>query len=84
MDESTIAPGSAATIESLGATPSTSPQPGAGSAEPRPAARDELWIPLVLLVLLGLSIEWAVYHRDAVTRLRRGFLARLGRQTETA
>jgi hypothetical protein len=46
---------------------------------PRPSARDELWIPIVLLVLLVLSIEWAVYHRDAVIRIRRGFATRLGR-----
>jgi hypothetical protein len=49
------------------------------AATERPAARDELWIPLVLLVLLVLSIEWAVYHRDAVIRSRRALTARLGR-----
>jgi hypothetical protein len=82
VDESTIAPGSAATLEALGEPPAASPEPGTTGAEPRPAARDELWIPLVLIVLLGLSIEWAVYHRDAVTRIRRGFLARIGRQAD--
>ena len=79
VDESTIAPGSAATIERLGAAPSASAAPGGGAATARPSARDELWIPLVLLVLLVLSIEWTVYHRDAVIRIRRGFAARLGR-----
>jgi hypothetical protein len=81
VDESTIAPGAAATIEGLGTGPAPSAVPGTGSGEvtPRPSARDELWIPLVLLVLLVLSIEWAVYHRDAVIRIRRGFGARLGR-----
>jgi Ca-activated chloride channel family protein len=79
VDESTIAPGAAATIEALGAAPEPSGEPGSGSVTPRPAARDELWIPLVLLVLAFLSIEWAVYHRDAVVRLQRGFVTRLGR-----
>jgi hypothetical protein len=81
VDESTIAPGAAATIEGLGTGPAPSAVPGAGAGEvtPRPSARDELWIPLVLLVLLVLSIEWAVYHRDAVIRIRRGFTTRIGR-----
>jgi hypothetical protein len=79
VDESTIAPGAAATIEALGAAPQPPTEPGAGNATPRPAARDELWIPLVLLVLTVLMIEWAVYHRDAVIRLQRGFASRLGR-----
>jgi hypothetical protein len=77
VDESTIAPGAAATIERLGATASAAP--GAGPAVERPTARDELWIPIVLVVLLVLSIEWAVYHRDSVIRIQRGFAARLGR-----
>ena len=81
VDESTIAPGAAATIERLGTGPAPSSGPGAGVATPRPSARDELWIPIVLIVLLALSIEWAVYHRDAVIRIRRGFAARLGRGT---
>ncbi len=38
----------------------------------RPAARDELWVAIVLIVLLVLLAEWLVYHRDAVTRLWRG------------
>jgi hypothetical protein len=81
VDESTIAPGAAATIEQLGTGPAPSAVPGAGVGEttPRPSARDELWVPIVLLVLLVLSIEWAVYHRDALIRIRRGFVARLGR-----
>jgi hypothetical protein len=89
VDESTIAPGSAAAIEAIGvvAGPSSAPgasaTPGNGIAgattDPRPTTRDELWVPIVLLVLLGLCIEWAVYHRDALIRLRRGFGARFGR-----
>jgi hypothetical protein len=46
--------------------------PGGGVVEPRPAARDELWVAIVLVVLAILLIEWLVYHRDAVTRLWRG------------
>jgi len=79
VDESTIAPGSAATIEALGAAPSASAAPGSGGVTTRPSARDELWIPLVLLVLVILSVEWAVYHRDAVIRIRRSFATRIGR-----
>ena len=83
VNESTIAPGSAAAIEALGVVPTASASPGTGAGTPattaRPTARDELWVPIVLLVLLVLCIEWAVYHRDAVIRLRRGLGARFGR-----
>ena len=84
VDESTIAPGSAAAIEALGVGPGPSASPGPGTAQgapatTRPTARDELWVPIVLLVLLALCVEWAVYHRDALTRLRRGLGARFGR-----
>jgi Ca-activated chloride channel homolog len=81
VDESTIAPGSAAAIEALGVAPTASGAP-AGTGTPataRPTTRDELWVPIVLLVLLGLCVEWAVYHRDALIRLRRGLSARFGR-----
>ncbi len=88
VDESTIAPGSVAAIEALGAVagpsgaPGASATPGSGAAavEPRPTTRDELWGPILLLVLIGLCVEWAVYHRDALIRLRRGFGARFRRQ----
>jgi hypothetical protein len=85
VNESTIAPGSAAAIEALGVAPGASSSPGASGVpavvvpETRPTTRDELWVPIVLLVLLGLCIEWAVYHRDALIRLRRGLGARFGR-----
>ena len=87
VDESTIAPGSVAAIEALGVRPAPSASPGAGTGQgspavARPTARDELWVPIVLLVLIGLSVEWAVYHRDALTRMRRGLGARLGRNVE--
>jgi Ca-activated chloride channel family protein len=79
VDESRIAPGSAASIEALGG-PAASSAPGAGSnATDRPSTRDELWVPLVLLILVALCVEWAVYHRDALIRLRRGLGARFGR-----
>ena len=70
------------TSPSPGASPAASPAatPGPGSSavpggavvEPPPAARDELWVAIVLVVLAVLLIEWLVYHRDAVTRLWRG------------
>jgi hypothetical protein len=52
--------------------PGASPIIGGAGAEERPAARDELWILIVLIVLVVLMAEWLVYHRDAVTRLWRG------------
>ena len=80
VDESRIAPGSPATIEALGAV-AASPDPGSGgaAATDRPSTRDELWIPLVVLVLVALCVEWAVYHRDALIRWRRSLGARFGR-----
>jgi hypothetical protein len=86
VNESTIAPGSAAAIEALGVVEpaSASGSPGTGtttatSATTRPTSRDELWVPIVLLVLVALCVEWAVYHRDALIRLRRGLAARFRR-----
>jgi hypothetical protein len=74
VDESTIAPGSGAAIEALGGERPT------GSAAPdRPPARDELWVPIVLVVLGLLLLEWLVYERDAVARIRRVLATRLGR-----
>jgi hypothetical protein len=82
VDESTIAPGSAAAIEELGTTATGSPAPGNGSGGPtteRPTTRDELWVPIVLLVLTFLCVEWALYHRDGLIRIRRSLTARLRR-----
>lgn len=84
IGESSIAPGSAAAIEALGTTTGASPSPGSGSGSgggvtERPTTRDELWIPIVLLVLVVLTAEWALYHRDGVARIRRGLATRLGR-----
>ena len=83
VDESNIAPGDIAALVALGkpapsADPGASPAPGAATAE-RPNARDELWIPIVLLALLVLTVEWLVYERDTLARLRRALAARLGR-----
>jgi hypothetical protein len=45
----------------------------------RPTTRDELWIPIVLAVLAVLCLEWTLYHRDGLVRVRRALAARLGR-----
>ena len=60
-------------------SPAASGATGAGSAADRPPARDELWVPIVLIALAVLLAEWIVYQRDAVTRLWRGLRMRLGR-----
>jgi Ca-activated chloride channel family protein len=81
--ESNIAPGKAAAIAALGRT---APVPGASGvvASPstapavaeRPAARDELWGPILLIALAVLCVEWAVYQRDALVRVWRAIAAR--------
>jgi hypothetical protein len=82
VDESRIAPGDAAILTGLGA-PVASPGTGtggtAGAPVERPNARDELWIPIVLIALLVLTAEWLVYERDTLARLRRSLAGRLGR-----
>jgi Ca-activated chloride channel family protein len=84
VNESTIAPGDPSTITALGTTPGASPAPGAGgsggsTATERPTTRDELWVPIVLAILAFLCVEWALYHRDGLVRLRRSFADRLAR-----
>jgi Ca-activated chloride channel homolog len=87
VDESRIAPGDAAALTALGA-PVASPGTGTGgtAAPPaeRPNARDELWIPIVLIALLVLIAEWLVYERDTLARLRRAIIARLDRSKAPA
>jgi hypothetical protein len=80
VDESRIAPGDAAKLTALG-QPAASPGTGAGGAPvaERPNARDELWIPIVLVALLVLTAEWLVYERDTLARLRRSLATRFGR-----
>ena len=84
LGESSIAPGSPGAIEALGTTaavPGASAAPGTAAVE-RPTTRDELWVPIVLVVLLGLCLEWAIYHRDAVIRVRRSLGDALGRRPD--
>ena len=77
--ESNITPGNGSALEALGAPPADPTAPAA-------ASRDELWFPLALLALLILLVEWAVYERDGLVRIRRalaerrtGLAAALGR-----
>jgi hypothetical protein len=84
VNESTIAPGDPSKLSALGrapASPGPSASGGGGTAATvdRPNARDELWIPVVLVALVILTLEWLVYERDTVARLRRSMAARLGR-----
>jgi Ca-activated chloride channel family protein len=72
------------TSGSAGASPSAAPATpspsgaGSGPATPdRPAARDELWVPVLLAVLAFLLVEWAVYQRDALIRAWRSVRRRL-------
>jgi hypothetical protein len=81
VDESTISPGSPAPIEALGSR--LGGQPGPGSVE-RPTTRDELWVPIVLAILAFLCLEWALYHRDGLIRVRRSLATRLGRDVGSA
>jgi hypothetical protein len=81
--ESTITPGDGRGLVGLGTAagegPGATPGTAGGEVVERPTTRDELWIPILLIVLVGLCVEWAVYHRDALARIRRGFATRLGR-----
>ena len=72
--------GSASPAPSLAVTPSpsTSPVAGGGQGGDRPPARDELWIPIALLVLAFVLVEWLVYQRDAATRIWRSMAGRRG------
>ncbi len=67
--ESNITPGNGPALEALGA-PARDPNAPSG------ASRDELWFPLALLALLVLLVEWAVYERDGLVRIRRGLAER--------
>jgi hypothetical protein len=83
----------AAAAGGAGSSPDAAASPGAsagasgggstGVAESRPNARDELWIPIVLVALLLLTAEWLVYERDTLARLRRALAGRLGRPRAT-
>jgi hypothetical protein len=82
VDESVIAPGDPARLTALGTQAGTGGGSGGAPVE-RPNARDELWIPIVLIALVLLTLEWLVYERDTMSRLRRGVSARLGRSRTT-
>jgi len=82
VDESNIAPGDPAKIEALGAKPTASASPGEASTTsqgaPSPAqSRDELWVPITLIALVVIALEWMVYERDTLVRLRRATVRRL-------
>jgi hypothetical protein len=84
VDESSIAPGSPGVILALASAPLASPAPGASDpggsqATERPTTRDELWVPIVLGILVILCVEWAIYHRDGLVKVRRALADRLGR-----
>jgi hypothetical protein len=61
-EESNIAPGDGSRVEAVGAGAGTEAEPG--------LARDEWWVPLALLALLLLVLEWFAYERDGARRLR--------------
>jgi hypothetical protein len=73
-------PAPSSSAPSPSAEPSGSAAPAVAAPTDRPPARDELWAPILLLVLLFLCIEWAVYQRDALIRLWRGLGSRLRRR----
>jgi hypothetical protein len=52
------------------------------AASARPPARDELWLPIVLIALIAIVAEWTVYQRDALIRLVRIVRQRLRRSAE--
>lgn len=72
--ESSIRPRDGSALAALGGTPGGTNTPG--------TARDEWWVPLVLLLLVVLAAEWLLYERDGARRLRQGIRARLGRGPE--
>jgi hypothetical protein len=77
VDESTIAPGSAAALERLGSAAGGN---AGGGGNGRPPARDDLWIPLAALALAFIALEAVVFQRDALVRIRRRVGRGLGRR----
>jgi hypothetical protein len=67
--ESNIAPGDGARLTALGGPPATGSEAG--------VARDEWWVPVALIVLLLLLVEWTVYERDGARRIRDRLVALL-------
>jgi hypothetical protein len=68
LEESNIAPGDGARIAAVGSAAAAPAATG--------TARDEWWLPLALLALALLLLEWLVYERDGARRIwqrvRRG------------
>jgi hypothetical protein len=82
VGESTITPGQPDDLQKLGRQVAPVGSPGAApvtnpAAADRPPARDELWPLILLIVLVGLCAEWALYHRDVVVRGWRSLGSRL-------
>ena len=71
LEESTIAPGDGARLTTIGGSPAEGGTPG--------TARDEWWIPVALVALALLLVEWLVYERDGARRVR-DWLGGLGRR----
>jgi hypothetical protein len=69
--ESSIAPGDGRALAALGGSPGTAATAG--------VARDEWWLPLVLLLLVALLAEWLLYERDGARRITHAIRSRLGR-----
>ncbi len=82
VDESRIAPGDSARLQTMGAPASSPGTGGASAGDTRPNARDEIWIPILLVALAVLTVEWLVYERDTLARLRRGLASRLRRSDQ--
>ena len=61
VEESNITVGNGARLTALGSPAKAERPPG--------TARDEWWVPLAVVVLALLMIEWLVYERDGVRRL---------------
>lgn len=70
--ESSIRPGDGAALVALGGTPGRGGEPG--------TARDEWWVPLVLLLLAVLAAEWLLHERDGARRIAQGIRARTTRR----
>jgi hypothetical protein len=69
--ESSIRPGDGGALAALGGAP--------GSTSAAGTARDEWWVPLVLLLLVALAAEWLLYERDGARRIVAGIRSRLTR-----